>query len=173
MFPFLNLLAKPSRSGLVLNIVVFVSCVLLMNGLIFSLGWDQSSDDAALRQPYVKPSGVLIAFVWIFLIALMSYARWMLNKLYVPEAGHAQKRITIIMIMCISYALYAIAVKGLLGIYSGLAGNVVILGTLIYTVVVNQKLGFSKVNRLLFPVIGWLVFATTIIMSELAWFDAV
>lgn len=158
---------KTTRLSLVLNILFFVTLVMVMNGLIFSQGWDKSSSMAAVKKPYIQPSGFFVASVWVGLITLMSYARWLLNSFESTKASFAKKLITSIIILCISYALYAIAVSGILGIYSGLVGNIVILLILLYAVWFNYKAGFKKINWLLYPVVGWLIFATTIIVSEL------
>ncbi len=160
----------PTRSSLAANITLFLFLVMLMNFLIFSYGWDERSDAAALKQPYVDLPEFLIPSVWVLLISLLAYVRWSLNKYANLQAKFSRKLITIILFLCITYTFYAIAIKGILGIYSGLVGNLVILLLLIYDIIFNFKFEFRNLNWYLYPVVAWIVFATTLIMSELAWF---
>lgn len=162
------MLNHPGQKGIIANILLFVTAVIVMNGLVFGLGWDVTSDKAALQTPYIKPSGILVGTVWIVLIVLLSIARWHLNRYDKAVIGQSKKWVTMLILACILYPFYSIAINGLLGIYGGLLGNIsiILLGTFII------KLTWVKARitaLLILPVLIWVPFATTIIMSELGW----
>lgn len=159
----------PSLKGLLLNITYFVGLTLFVNGLIFGLGWDVSSDEAAIYEPYIKPSGLFIGMVWILLILLLSIARWHLNKFENTLIFVARTWITALILMCISYPFYSIAVNGLFGIFGGLIGNVLIIAIAFHTINLLSKISILSL-LLTAPILIWVPLATTIIISELGIF---
>lgn len=106
MFAALN---KPDRRSLVLNLLVAISAVLVINGFIFALGWDKAS---ATPQ---SPPGALVGSVWVILFALMSTARWQLNAYSVNQASTARNWVTILMLSCLLYPFYSLAIASQIG----------------------------------------------------------
>ena len=72
--------ADPNRRGLIANAAVFVVACLLVNGLVFGLGWAAAS--SAVRAPLIPP-GPVVGSVWTILFAMMGAARWA----YLRDAG--------------------------------------------------------------------------------------
>jgi tryptophan-rich sensory protein len=147
----------------------FVGLTILINGVIFSFGWDISSDKAALCRPYVEPSGELIAIVWIILISLLSIARWHLNQFNQSIIKTTKSWLSTLIILCITYPFYSIAINGIAGIFIGLIGNTVIIAIAIYNISLLTKISNLALSLTL-PTLIWVLFATTIIMSELCLF---
>ena len=159
---------KPGRKSLLLNLALFISLVLAMNSFIFGLGWDKISDAGSLRKPYISPSGEVIGSVWVILIALMSIGRWTMNKYSKDRATRPRKAITILIVSCIFYPLYSIAIGGLTGLLGGLTGNIIIILNSIIVLWLVKPIS-KPAFYLNIPVLIWVIFATTIIISELGW----
>ncbi|WP_068821025.1 tryptophan-rich sensory protein [Pedobacter psychrophilus] len=155
-----------NRKGLIINLSIFLILVLIINGLLFGFGWDTNPDAARLKEPYIDPSGTLIGSVWVVLTLILSLARWLtLEKLTIKQL-ELRRKITLLLILCISYPLYTLAISGLVGIYAGLLVNIIILSVIIYILIVNKSL-VNRFGLLVLPVFFWVIFATTVILSEL------
>jgi translocator protein len=151
------------RPPLVLDISLWVGLTLLANGLIFSLGWDRSTSP-----PFVvafEPPGWVVGAVWsAVLFPLMITVRWRLNA-DTAAVRRARAWATALLIACLVWPFYTLALGSLIG---GLSGNV---GTLLLTVVAIRMV--CSVDRrgaaLLVPVALWLIFATLIVVASLGW----
>ncbi len=160
MFASLN---KPGALSLVLNVLLAVGAALVMNGLIFGLGWNRSTDYAT--KPSFEPPGYVVGLVWEGLFALMATARWLLNSRSGTGASRARALVTLLIIFCLLWAFYSLAIGSLIG---GLLGN---LGTIAIASFTVARLGaISKTAAfLIMPVVLWVTFATAIVLSELGW----
>ncbi len=156
MFAVLN---QPGRRSLLLNLLAALGAVLAVNGLIFVMAWDQVS---ATSQ---APPGSLVGSVWVVLFVLMATARWQLNAYSAKQAATARNWVTILMLSCLLYPFYALALHSQIG---GLLGNV---GTIALTIfVVTQAWSISKPTALLMlPVALWVAFATVTVVKDLGW----
>lgn len=67
------ILDDPDRRGLIANAAAFVATCIVVNGLVFGLGWTAGS--AAVRPPLIPP-GPVVGIVWTILFACMGAARW-------------------------------------------------------------------------------------------------
>lgn len=154
---------RPDNQSLILNLLLAVGSVLLMNGLIFSFGWDKSTDYAP--SPWFEPPGWVVGAVWIGLFILMAIARWMLNTESRDEGRRARFWVTILAVSCLIYPLYSLAIGSVMG---GMIGNV---WTIALTGFVMSRLW--RVSKgaawLVFPIIPWVTFATAITVVELGW----
>lgn len=156
-------LNRPDHPALWLNIALWVGAVLLINGLVYGLGWD-TSDEPTLRPPAVD---LPVGLVWIGLFVGMAIARWLLNgpALTNPSADNARWWLSVLLLNCLIYPFYSLAVDS---IYGGLAGNGVVLLLVVY--ILRQTWPIDRrVAWLTGLVGGWVVFATYLIFTELGW----
>jgi len=160
------ILNQPSKKSLYLNLVLFVLIQIIISYLVFGLGWDKGHNPAFIQKPYIVPSGALVGSVWIVLYILMSYARWFLNRFNDNETKNIKLIITILLVWCSLYPFYTFAIDSA---YGGLVGNtgIFLLSLLIIT---KSWKNIKTVSLLILPVILWISFATTIILSELGYF---
>jgi translocator protein len=157
-------LNQPTRRSLILNIVLSTGSALVMNGLIFSLGW--SSSDIPTRPAFAPPDFV-IGLVWaVILFPLMASARWRLNYYREMTANQAQKWVTFLILSCLIYPLYSLAISSVLG---GFFGNIWTIALASFTVAQVWSISKPAAYSVL-PVIIWVAFATSITISELGWF---
>jgi len=160
------ILNQPSKKSLYLNFGLFVLIQIIISCLVFGLGWDKGHNPAFIQKPYIVPSGALVGSVWIVLYILMSYARWFLNRFNTTETKNIKLIITILLVWCSLYPFYTFAIDSA---YGGLVGNtgIFIISLLIIT---KSWKKIKTVSILILPVLLWISFATTIILSELGYF---
>ena len=98
------------------TVAVFVAACIVMNGLIFAMGWqDQSASGRGLLPP-----GWVIGLVWIGLFAGLGFAYWRLGRHGLHD-GHGRQWILWLAAWCLAYPLYT---AGLSSRSLSLAGNV-------------------------------------------------
>jgi tryptophan-rich sensory protein len=162
----LALFNQPTKRSLALNFGLFVFIQLIISALVFGLGWDKGHNPAFVQKPYVVPSGALVGTVWVILYILMSVARWYLNRFEGEDYSKIKTTITILLIWCSLYPFYTFAIDSA---YGGLVGNTGIFFLSLY-IIVKSWSRVRTVAYLILPVILWITFATTIILSELGFF---
>jgi tryptophan-rich sensory protein len=160
----LALLNKPGVRSLILNAFIAFGAVLLLNGLIFGLGWNASP--STVNPSAFTPPDDVIGIVWEGLFALMGTARWLLNSHAEAGASQARTRITMLIGFCLLYPFYSLAIGGAVG---GLLGN---LGTILLSVFTATYVWkFSKPAAFMISLVTlWVMFATAVTLSELGWF---
>jgi tryptophan-rich sensory protein len=108
----------PVMTGLAANQVVFVGLPLVLNGVIFGLGWDRASG------PQVGiPPGWIVGALWVVLFAGMGTARWLLLR--AARRHEDQQRaewVSLLAFLCLLYPLYTL---GLRDDRVGLVGNLI------------------------------------------------
>jgi translocator protein len=157
-------LNSPERSALTLNVLLMVGATIALNGLIFALGWDTSTASASAKTPAFAPPGWVVGLVWTaILFPLMATARWQLNAYSEPSASGARATITALLICCLIWPFYSLALGSLVG---GLIGNLITIGIALYAIWRVTPLSRSTA-LLIAPVVLWVVFATAIILSEM------
>lgn len=134
--------------------------------LNFGLGWDKGHNPAFIQKPYIVTSGASVGSVWTVLYILMSYARWFLNRLNTTEAKNIKLMITTLLVWCSIYPFYTFAIDSA---YGGLVSNT---GIFILSLLIIKKSwrNIKTLSILILPVLLWITFATTIILSELGYF---
>ena len=109
---------RPVMAGLAANLAVFVGMPVLVNGLIFGLGWGRSSGP----QPGLPP-GWVVGTIWVVLFAGMGVARWLLLR---AARSHGEQWraewVSALAFLCLLYPLYT---SGFSNKFDGLVGNVV------------------------------------------------
>lgn len=140
-----------SMDGLMANLTVFVGLPLLLNGVIFGLGWSRASGP----QPGIPP-GWFVGALWVALFAGMGTARWLLLRLAAnPVQRRRSEWVSLLAFLCLLYPLYT---AGLQADRIGLAGNLVTL-----VVAVGVAVFVSRRSRvagaLVSAVCVWLLYA--------------
>ncbi len=151
---------SPQRAGLFATVAAFVLGALLINGVIFALGW---GGDQARVQPWFAPPGAVIGSVWMVLFGLMGAARWLAASAGGPGSAGAARSVLLLAIFC---ALYPAYTRGLSSLEIALAGS---LATLAAAGWVAWRL--RPVSRtaaaLVAAVVLWVVFATLLVVRTM------
>jgi tryptophan-rich sensory protein len=137
-----------ARRSLICHLLVVVGTVLLVNGLIFGMGWNSSRAEAPLE---TLPPGWVIGSVWVVLFTLFAVALWQLRT-----HPAAYNWLIALILFCLAYPFYSLAFDNR---YAGLLGNLgcIALGGL----VTGRALSASRPAALcIFPVIPWVIYAT-------------
>jgi len=141
-------LSSKSLSPLLLQVGGLLAIVLVINGLIFGLGWN---DGSSITSDELTPPGWLVGSIWLILFAIFGVLRYQL----LSQPGK-RKLLDILIAAC---ALYPAYTAGLSNQTVALVGNVL---TLVYAYVVFYKLDRLKLQLQLVPLLIWLTFATYI-----------
>jgi len=145
-----SLLDRADRSGLVANVGVALTIVVILNALIFGLGWQATS----VHAPSFVPPPVVIGCVWIVLFAFMAFARWELNRAAALRIDKAA--LALLFFGCATYPLYTAGLKSEL---VGEAGNVALL-VLAGQLALRYARRVPRAAAWLVPLILWLSFAS-------------
>jgi len=157
----LQALNQDDRRALTLNVALAVGAALIIYGVIFLLGWDSATGHAP--RPWFEPPGWVIGVVWLVLFSLMASARWTLNSYTIIGVVRARAMITVLIISCLLWPFYSLAIDSLVG---GLIGNIV---TIIIAVAAMVFAWLRSRDAALFilPVVLWLSFAILIVLAEM------
>jgi len=146
----ISLLDRPDRSGLIANVAGALTIVVVLNALIFGLGWAGTSR----RAPAFLPPPVVIGIVWLALFPCMALARWELNRAIAPRADKAG--IFAIFLLCSTYPFYT---GGLNSDVVGEAANVSLM-LLAGGLVARYARRSPRASAWLVPLVLWLCFAS-------------
>lgn len=138
------------------SVVCFVSAALLVNGLIFGLGFKGAHSDPN------GPPGWLVASVWTILFALFGFAHGLLRRR--GDDTDAERRwIVAFAALCLAYPFYT---DGLSNRATGLAGNVV---TVLAAIALVRRvfMVLPVAGALIAPVIFWIAYATWTIVRAM------
>jgi tryptophan-rich sensory protein len=125
---------------------------LLLNGVIFGLGWDRQSTSATGQMAGIPP-GWVVGAIWMVLFTGMGVARWLLIK------SGAGRRLTegpsLLGFLCLLYPLYT---AGLQNDSVGLVGNVVTAAVALPLAVLVWRWS-QAASGCLAAVCAWLLYA--------------
>lgn len=113
-----KILRRRSRRSLAANLAVFIGAPLLLNGVIFGLGWNRPRAKSA-----GIPPGWVVGTLWLLLFAGMGAARAELEN--APPRLFSERRtewVSLLAFLCLLYPLYT---QGLQDDRIGLGGNIV------------------------------------------------
>lgn len=147
------------------NIFLFYGILILTNVPAYFLGLKFSGNEAKKRL-WFEPPGFVIPIVWVFLFLLLAILRY---KLVSIEADDLATMTIILAVVCASYAYYTLGLERLTGISAlkfGLIGNILVILAALWVGVTVSKLS-SNLSYLVFPIVAWTFFATTIILGQL------
>lgn len=127
-----GILDDPHRRGLIANATAFVVAALVINGVIFALGWNLTP--SATRPPLIPP-GPVVGTVWTLLFALMGAARWAwLRDTPGDDRGWRVWTPVALAVGCLAYPFYTGGLANQTSAYIGtvvtLAAAIVIAGLL-------------------------------------------
>lgn len=132
------------------NLAVFVGAPLLLNGLIFGLGWNRPRAKAA-----GIPPGWVVGSLWLLLFAGMGAARWELASATSLFRDRRTEWISLLAFLCLLYPLYT---EGLRDDRIGLGGNIVTAVTAFAALGrVSQR--SASAGILVLPTCVWLTYA--------------
>jgi len=133
------------------NLAAFLLPTLVLNGIIFGLGWDVSTPPS----PYLPP-GWVVGSIWVVLFIAMAIARWLLVRAHTIAAARDARLVVLLGTLCLIYPLYTV---GLSSQSIGLAGAIV---TALIAVWVAVRIARSSpaASALTGLLIAWLVYAS-------------
>jgi tryptophan-rich sensory protein len=133
------------------NLAAFLLPSLLLNGLIFGLGWDGNS----APDPYLPP-GWAVGTIWMLLFTAMGVARWMLVRNVPANSGSHDRPIVWLAFLCLIYPLYT---GGLRSETVGLAGSMstAILALWVTVQIAKPSRAAAALTGL---VVAWLAYAS-------------
>lgn len=108
----------PRDRRLSVNLAAFIAAPLLLNGVIFALGWNRPRVKAA-----GIPPGWVVGGLWLLLFACMGAARWELAN--APARLFRERRTEWVSLLAFLCLLYPIYTEGLRDDRIGLGGNIV------------------------------------------------
>jgi tryptophan-rich sensory protein len=146
-----SLLDRPDRSGLIANVAGALTIVVILNALIFGLGWAAAS----VRAPRFVPPPIVIGLVWVALFACMALARWELNR--ATSARSDKAGLIVLFALCAAYPFYT---AGLKSDVVGEVGNVSLL-LLTGWLAARYVRRVPRATAWLVPLVLWLSFAST------------
>jgi tryptophan-rich sensory protein len=111
-------LGGKGKKNLGTNLAVFVGAPLVLNGIIFALGWNRPRAKAA-----GIPPGWVVGSLWLLLFAGMGAARWQLESASTSLFRDRRAEwVSLLAFLCLTYPLYT---EGLRDDRIGLGGNIV------------------------------------------------
>jgi tryptophan-rich sensory protein len=146
----ISLLDRPDRSGLVANVAGALGIVIILNALIFGLGWQDSS----ARAPAFLPPPIVIGAVWLALFPCMALARWELNRGVAVRTDKAG--LIVVFALCAAYPFYT---GGLNNDLVGEAANVTLM-LLAAGLAARYLRRIPRAAAWLVPLVLWLSFAS-------------
>lgn len=146
----ISLLDRPDVSGLIANIAGALGIVLVLNALIFGLGWAGTSPHA----PAFLPPPIVIGIVWLALFPCMALARWELNRAMAERTDKAG--LVAVFALCATYPFYT---AGLRNDLIGEAANVALL-LFAAGLAARYARRIPRATAWLVPLVLWLTFAS-------------
>ncbi len=137
------------------NLLLFVGSTLVLNGIIFGLGWDAGSGVNVHR---LLPPGWVVGAVWVLLFAGLGVARWLLLQ---HNAVRQAWLVFALGVLCLLYPLYT---AGLSSERLGLIGNILIIPFAAYVGVCCWRSSRAAAYGS-FAVVLWVCFATVALLT--------
>jgi tryptophan-rich sensory protein len=160
----LEILNSPDFSGLIANIAVSVFGTIVLNGLIFGLGWSRLDRPALLDPtvlPKITPPGYAFGIVWTVLFTCMGAARWLVGKGTDLQVVPHQQLIVSLIIFCLLQPLYSTAIGSRVG---GLLGTLATVVLAAFTTV-SVRSSSELAALLILPVALWTSFASFLLIA--------
>lgn len=152
----MQILNRSDRSGLWINVGVAIVTVVALNGIIFSLGWNQSNDTPI--EPSFAPPGWVIGAIWVVLFGLMGAARWLLARRGDAAGIRGSWWVVALMAACLIYPFYTISPGST---QRALIGNLVTLVIALAAIAFVRRAS-TTATALVVPVALWLAFAAVL-----------
>ncbi len=162
------ILGKPSRSpwnrndrsGLTISAVAPLIAAVLMNGVVYGLGWN--SNDPAYEAVAFNPPGGFVAVVWLIIFPLWGAARW-----YAYQTGLAGRRVSYWIVALMAWSLlYPVITSGSNTTVSALANLASF--ALVIAATLRARAVSKRAFWLVAPSVAWIGFATALGFFALA-----
>lgn len=134
-------------TGLAANLAVFVGAPVVVNGLIFGLGWNRTSGPQT-----GLPPGWVVGSIWVVLFAGMGAARWLLVR---SGEGRGVEWVSGVGVLCLLYPVYT---RGFSDLTAGLVGNLMTLVVAVPVAVYAWRRQRGA-GGCLVPLVAWLAYA--------------
>jgi tryptophan-rich sensory protein len=137
----------------------WVLLALLMNGAIYYFGWNATNAPSE----GIMPSGYVIAIIWLVLFGFMGAARWVMQEKPGDEAKVLRWALTGILVLCLLWPLYTLALKNPI---AGLIGSAI---TFLLSLATTWRLWLrtkSAAFLMMLPTL-WLACATLLMAFQL------
>lgn len=147
------------------NLLLFYGILFLTNVPAYFLGLKFEGNEPKKRL-WFEPPGFVIPIVWVFLFLLLAILRYELIEI---EADYLAKMTVVLAVVCASYPYYTLGLEKLTGFSAlkfGLAGNILVILAALWVGMMVSSLS-SNLSYLIFPIVGWTIFATMIILGQL------
>jgi tryptophan-rich sensory protein len=149
------------RAALARNVGGSVAFALLINAVIFGLGWNNAS--AREPRPALSPPDAVVGFVWVLSFAALGYARFLITASKASTATRDARLVVGLIVFCALYPLYT---AGLSNLIVATIGNVATLGAALGVAsLVRRENGLAA--AFIFPVATWVAFATYLTAASL------
>lgn len=149
--------------ALLLNIGLMYAILIAVNVPAPFLGLNFDNNEASSRLAW-EPPGFVIPLVWFVLFTLLGVARHELGL-----RGQGQGAITVLAVLCATYAYYTLGLAKLTGIsalWFGLAGNLVVIAAAA-AIAYGLRTVSATAAYLVVPVAVWTAYATTIVLGQM------
>ena len=118
----------------IVHVIVPVVAAILINGLIYALGWNREQNDKSASGKYLPP-GYVIGIVWIIILGLLGYTH------YLTYPSYASYIIVMAVLYCLAYPFLT----------SGLRAenaDIYNLLSLMIAIVVIVSVGMKEINAI-------------------------
>ncbi len=132
--------------SLVLHIAVPVILAAVVNLIVYALKWNNNK---VYKRSKALPPGAAIAVIWVVLLALTGFCRWLLVSGNEQRAGLAAALLVALVLYCVSYPFVTRGMKHNVKLANTIA-LVLAYSTATATVVVNRKAALCLV-----PLVVW------------------
>jgi translocator protein len=161
----LEIFNSPEISGLIANIVASIGSTIIINGLIFGLGWSSIDKPALLDStvlPSLTPPGYAFGIIWTILFTFMGAARWFIAKgTDLVLVQQHQQLVVILIIFCLVEPLYSTAIDSRLGGIIGTIGAVILSAFTVLTINASSEIA----ALLVLPVTIWTTYASFLLIA--------
>jgi translocator protein len=147
---------RPDRRGLLANVALTLVAVIVVNGLIFGLGWNQSQNSPI--DPSFAPPGWVIGLVWIVLFGCMGAARWLLVRRGDRHGTLGARGVVALLVACLIFPFYtALPDSAVLGLVGTIMTLMLAVGVAWYAWRASNRAAL-----LVGAVVAWLSFASVL-----------
>jgi benzodiazapine receptor len=137
---------------------VFILLTLIVNGLLFTFGWNEGGSSGSR----VAPPGWVVGSVWVVLLGLLGAAHARLRDRG-PGSVAPRRAMLVLLLLCLAYPLYTFGFSSDL---AALLGNFVVLAWACATVVMASHLD-RVAGALVVPMVLWIGYANVIVGAAL------
>jgi tryptophan-rich sensory protein len=122
----------------VVHTLVPVVAAMVLNGIIYGLGWNSEQNDNSMNNKYLPP-GYVIAGVWVIILGLLGYTH------YLVYPSYASAIIVLAVLYCLAYPF-------LTGGLRGDNADILNLISLVIAIAVILSVGMKDVRAIVYTI---------------------